>query len=297
MDKFKGIFPALVTPFHENGDIHEESLRKIVQLNLERNVKGFYVNGSTAETFILSMDERKKLIDIVIDEVKGRATIIYHVGNIGTREAIELAQYGEQAKVDAISAIPPFYYNFSFEEIKGYYQEIMDSVNVPMIIYHFPANSGVQFSIENFKELLQDDRVIGIKHTSMNLYDLERLQYESKKFILNGHDEVFLGGLSMGAIGGVGSTYNMMADKFVTIQKLFEENRMKEAFALQREANNVINALIKVGVNQGIKYGLEKMGIRCNGCRKPFKRLDEKEKQFLDKVFAENHVMNNFINS
>lgn len=291
MNKFKGIFPALVTPYHENGDIHEESLRKIVRMNIEKGVKGFYVNGSTAETFMLTMDERKRLIDIVADEVKGQCTLIYHVGNIGTAEAVELAKYGEQAKVDAISAIPPFYYKFGFEEIKGYYQDIMDSVNIPMIVYNFPAFSGVQISIANFNELLEDERVIGIKHTSMNLFDLERLQYSNKKLLFNGHDEVFLGGLSMGASGAIGSTFNLMAEKFVNMHQLFQENRHEEAFAIQREANNVIDGLIKVGVNQGIKYGLEKMGIACNGCRKPFKSLNEEEKEYMDQVFAENHVI------
>ncbi|MEH7248059.1 N-acetylneuraminate lyase [Neobacillus niacini] len=295
MDKFKGVFPALVTPFKENGEIHEESLRKIVSFNIDKGVKGFYVNGSTAETFVLTTEEKKRLIDIVADEAKGRATLIYHVGNISTREAVELAKYGEQAKVDAISAIPPFYYKFGFEEIKGYYQDIMDSVNLPMIVYNFPAFSGVQFSMDQFLDLLQDDRVIGIKHTSMNLYDLERLQYGSKKIIFNGHDEVFLGGLSMGAIGGIGSTFNIMADKFVNIQKLHQEDRLEEAFAIQREANNVIDALVKVGVNQGVKYGLEKLGIVCNGCRKPFRNLTDEEKKYLDKVFADNHVIENLI--
>lgn len=291
MDKFKGIFPALVTPYTVNGEINEVSLRKIVQLNIEKGVKGFYVNGSTGETFVLNMDEKKRLIDIVVNEVKGRSTIIYHVGNIGTAEAVELAKYGEQANVDAISAIPPFYYKFGFEEIKGYYQDIMDSVNVPMIVYNFPAFSGVQFTMDNFMELLEDDRVIGVKHTSMNLYDLERLQFKSKKIVFNGHDEVFLGGLGMGAIGGIGSTFNLMAEKFVDIYNLTQENRHEEAFAIQREANNVIDALVKVGVNQGIKYGLEKMGIDCNGCRKPFKSLTEAEMQYLDKIFTDNKVI------
>jgi N-acetylneuraminate lyase len=291
MEKFKGIFPALVTPYDENGEMNEKSLRKIVQLNIDRGVTGFYINGSTAETFVLNMEERKRLIDIVADEVKGRSTLIYHVGNISTSDAIELAKYGEKVGVDAISAIPPFYYKFSFEEIKEYYQDILNSVNLPMIVYNFPANSGVQFSLDHFKELLSDDRIIGIKHTSMNLYDLERLQYETGKFLLNGHDEVFLGGLNMGAIGAVGSTYNLMADKFVKIYQLFQEGSLEEAFAIQREANNVIDAFIKVGVNQGIKYGLEKMGIECNGCRKPFKGLSADEKVLLDRVLVENHVI------
>lgn len=291
IDKYKGIFPALVTPYKENGDIHEESLRKIIQLNMEKGVRGFYINGSTAETFTLSIEERKRLLDIVADEVNGRTTLIYHVGNIGTKDAMELARHGEKRKVDAISAVPPFYYQFRFEEVKGYYQDIMDSVNVPMIIYHFPAFSGVEFSSDECQELLQDERVIGIKHTSMNLYDLERFQGGGKNIIFNGHDEVFLGSLSMGASGGIGSTFNMMADKFMEIQKLFEQGNHKEAFVIQQQVNNVIDAFIRVGVIQGIKYGLEKMGIPCNGCRKPFRELTLEDRLYLDKVFFDSGVV------
>lgn len=290
MDKYKGIFPALVTPYNDRGEIHEDSLRCIVRMNLEKGVKGFYVNGSTGESFLLQMEERKRLLDIVTAEAKGKATIIYHVGSIRTDDSVEMAKYGEKLGVDAISAIPPFYYQFSFEEIKEYYQKIIDSVDVPMILYNFPANSGVKISMDHFYQLLEDERIIGIKHTSMNLFELERFKKKGK-LVFNGHDEVFLAGLSMGADGGIGSTYNLMAEKFIRINNLFHENKLQEASKIQIEANNVIEALIKVGVNQGIKYGLEKMGIVCNGCREPFKRLNEEEMRFLDQIFKENQLL------
>ena len=291
MNKYRGIFPALVTPYKKNGEVNEASLRKIINRNLEEGVTGFYVNGSTSETFLLNTEEKKQIIEIVVDETKGRGTVMFHVGSIGTREAIEMAQYGAKVKVDAISALPPFYYNFSFDEIKGYYQDIMDSTNLPMIVYNIPTYSGVEFSVEQFCDLLEDERIIGVKHTSMNLYDLERLQYYSNKFILNGHDEVYLGGLSMGAVGGIGSTFNIMAKKYIDLQNYFSEGNYEEAFSLQRSVNQVIDVLAKVGVIQGIKYGLEKMGIECNGCRKPFKDLNGSEKDCLDRVFEENRVL------
>lgn len=290
MDKYKGIFPALVTPYNDKGDIHEDSLRSIVRMNLEKGVKGFYVNGSTAESFLLHMEERKRMIDIVTNEAKGQATIIYHVGSIRTDDSVEMAKYGEKLGVDAISAIPPFYYQFSFEEIKEYYQTIIESVNVPMILYNFPANSGVKISMEHFYQLLEDERIIGVKHTSMNLFELERFKHKGK-ILFNGHDEVFLAGLTMGADGGIGSTYNLMAEKFIQIYHLFLENNIQESTKIQIEANNVIEALVKVGVNQGIKYGLEKMGIVCNGCREPFKRLKEEEMRYLDHIFKENRLI------
>lgn len=236
------------------------------------------------------MEERKRLVSIVSDEVKGKATIIYHVGAIRTADAVELAIHGEKLGVDAISAVSPFYYQFKFEEIKIYYQTIIESVNLPMILYNFPANSGVTISMEHFYQLLEEERIIGVKHTSMNLFELERLKHKGK-LLFNGHDEVFLAGLSMGANGGIGSTFNLMAEKFIQIYHLFHEGRLQEAMHIQIEANNIVEALIKVGVNQGIKYGLERAGISCNGCREPLKTLNDEEKRCLDRVFEENHLV------
>lgn len=134
MNKYNGIIPALITPYTKEGKINEKSLEKLVKLNLDKGVNGFYVGGSTAEAFMLSLEERKYLLDIVSDTAKGQATIINHVGCISTDEAIELAKHAEKVGADAISAIPPFYYKFSYEEIKNHYLDIVNSVNLPMII-------------------------------------------------------------------------------------------------------------------------------------------------------------------
>ena len=291
MDKYRGIFPALVTPYKKNGEVNEKSLREIININIEKGVTGFYVNGSASETFLLSLEEKKQIIDIVADEVKGRKIVIVHVGSISTREAVALAKHGAKGGVDGISALPPFYYKFSFPEIKGYYQDIMDSVNLPMIVYNIPTLTGVQFSMEQFCELLEDERVIGVKHTSMNLCEIERFQVHTNKFILSGYDDIFLGGLSMGAIGAIGTTFNVMAEKYIVIQKHFMEGNIEEAFSLQREVNHVIEVLMRVGLSQGVKYGLEKQGIECNGCRKPFKELSAEDKMELDAVFEKVQIL------
>jgi N-acetylneuraminate lyase len=290
INKFRGIFPALVTPYTKEGNINEKSLREIIRINLKNKISGFYVNGSSAETFLLNIEERKQILDIVFDEIGGNCALIYHVGSIATKEALELAKYGESIGVDAISAVPPFYYNFNFNEIKEYYIDLVESVNIPMIIYYFPAFSGAQLSIDNINELLIDDRVIGIKYTSINLYHLERIK--NNKVLFNGFDEILLGGLSMGADGGIGSTYNFMADKFVKIYNLYNDNKIKEALKIQKEANNIIDVLKKVGVIQGVKYALEGMGIECNGCRKPFKNLNDEDKRLLDFIFEKNGISN-----
>ncbi|MCM0649348.1 N-acetylneuraminate lyase [Clostridium swellfunianum] len=285
MNKYTGIFPALVTPYKSNGKINEESLQKIINLNLDKGVKGFYIGGSTAEAFLLSMDERKYILDIVAQECKGKCTLISHIGSIGTEHAVELGKYSEALGYDAISSVAPFYYKFSFEEIKNYYFDIVNNVNLPMIIYNFPAFSGVTFNMSNIKEFMNDERFIGIKHTSYDLYQLEQmLKIDERLTVFNGHDEVFLGALAMGAKSAIGSTFNFMSEKFIKIDKLFKEGNISEAQEVQAKANEIIDALIKVGVNQGVKYALEIQGIECNGSRRPFRSLTEDDKKLLEKI-------------
>lgn len=282
MDKFNGIFPALVTPFNKDGRVNEEALRKIVRLNLGKGIKGFYVGGSTGEAFLLTLEERKYILDIVTDEAKGKCTLISHIGCISTGQAIELGKHADKVGVDAVSSIPPFYYNFSFNEIKSYYYDIVNNVDLPMFIYNFPAFSGVTLNSTNLKEFICDDRFIGVKHTSYDLYQLQQMKSLDERLVLfNGHDEVFLAGLSMRADGAIGSTYNFMAEKFIRINELYNEHRVDEAQKIQIEANEIIKALIKVGVLPGVKYALELQGIECGDCRKPFKTLTDEDKSLL----------------
>ncbi|MBA7524849.1 N-acetylneuraminate lyase [subsurface metagenome] len=282
MKKYKGIFPALVTPYTAGGEINGQALREIVKMNIEKRVNGFYVGGSTSEAFLLTHEERKEILKIVSDEARGKCTIIFHIGCINTDQAIDLAEYAQKVEVDAISSIPPFYYNFSLKEIKNYYKDIINQVDLPMIVYNFPAFSGVSFNSNNILDLLSDERIIGVKHTSYDLYQLERMKRINENLIIyNGHDEVFLAGLAMGADGGIGSTYNFMAEKFIMIKKLFEEGKHEDAKKLQIEANEIIKVLIEIGVIQGIKYALVLQGIDCGITRRPFKGLNEEEKDLL----------------
>jgi len=285
-NKLHGIFPALITPFDEEGKVNEKSLQELVRMNITKGVNGFYVGGSTAEAFLLTLEERKIILEIVAAECKGQYPIISHIGCISTDQAIELAKHAEKVGVDAISSIPPFYYKFSWEEIKSYYTDILNNVDLPMIVYNFPAASGVDLSSGAARVLFEDERIIGVKHTSMDLYQLDRLKHISQRLVVfNGHDEVFLAGISMGADGAIGSTYNCMADKFVKIYTLYKEGRMQEARALQTAANDVIEVLLQVGLFAGIKYILSLQGIDCGQSRRPFKPLTEAEKERIRNIY------------
>lgn len=275
---------ALLTPFDANGKINEKVLARHIEANLNKGVTGFYVNGSTAEVFLLSESERYYLYKLVKDIVGDRCILIAHIGAIGTLQTIEYGKYAEKLGYDAISSVAPFYYHFSFEEIRQHYFMTVDHVNLPMIVYNFPKFSGVSLTTENFGEFLRDDRFLGIKHTSNDLFALEQLKSNYKdKVIYNGFDEMFLAGISMGADGGIGSTYNIMADKFIKINELFETGKIAEAQKIQRDANKIITALCKVGVMQGEKAVLTLMGYDFGNARPPYKSLSKDDILFLEK--------------
>lgn len=286
MSKLKGIFTALITPFNEDESINYASLEALIEKNIADGVDGFYVGGSTGEAFLLSMEERKKILEVAAKTINGRRGLISHVGAISTEDAAELARYAAEVGVDAVSAISPFYYKFSFDEIKAHYDYICSKCGLPMIVYNFPALSGVTLTTENIQQLTENPLIAGVKHTSMDMFQLERMKTANPELtIFNGYDEAFLAGLSVGADGAVGTTYNFMGNRFVNIHKAFLENDIEKAQKLQREANEIIEALCKVGVFQGTKYIISKQGISCGACRKPFHKLTDEHKAILDALF------------
>lgn len=279
----KGIYTALLTPFDGNGRINEKALEQLILHNIKMGVQGFYVGGSTAEAFLLSTDERKQVMDIC-RAVAPNHRLIAHIGSLNEAEALVLSLHARELGYDAISSVSPFYYKFTFAEIRDYYFRLAEHSGMPMIIYHFPAFTGVSLGVKEIGTFLDREEFIGMKFTSNDFFTLEQVRAAfPNKLIYNGYDEMFLAGLSMGADGGVGSTYNFMADKFVKIQTLFRESRIAEAQALQREANRIITILCQIGVMQAEKEVLNQLGIPLGTCRKPFGEPTEEQKALIAK--------------
>lgn len=282
-EKYRGIFTALLTPFDSENKINKAELEALVQFNLKLGVTGFYVCGSTAEAFLLSTAERKQIMEIV-KTAAPEATLIAHIGSVNEQEATTLSIHAKELGYDAISSVAPFYYKFTLDEIKNYYFRLADAAQLPMFVYHIPALSGVSMGTKEIAQFLADDRFLGIKYTSNDFFTMEQCKTAfPDKLVYNGYDEMFLAGLSMGADGGIGSTYNFMADKFVQIKKLFDEGDLQKAQEVQREANRIITILCKIGVMQAEKEVLNQLGFNFGVCRKPFSEPSAEEKALIAK--------------
>ena len=277
------ILPALVTPFDSEGNLAEQVLRDLVRWNLKKGVSGFYVNGSTGEFLNLSIAERKRMLEIVFEEADENSLIISQVASPRFSETLELAEHAKSVGVDMISVVPPLYFPYREEEIRGYFTQIAHTVKLPLLIYHVPNLSHTSLNRAFFSSLLEDSLIAGVKFTSYDLYSLTLLRSDyPDKILFMGHDELFLPALTINIDGAIGSTFNIMADKFVAIRELYTAHRMQDAYELQAKVSYIVNVLLEEGIFPSIKYLLQRLGFACGTCRKPFMELSSAAMKRLD---------------
>lgn len=289
MKDLKGIYSALLIPFDEKGEVKEDGLRQVIEHNLNVcGVDGLYVNGSSGENFLLNTAQKKQIFKFVKEVVGDRAKLIAQVGSLDLNEAVELAKYATELGYDSLSAVTPFYYPLSFKEIKDYYETIINATDNSMILYYIPFLTGVKISLDQFAELLDNEKVIGVKYTAADFYQLERFRRRfPDKLIWSGFDEMLVQAAISGVDGAIGSTYNVNGKTSKKIFELAKEGKVEEAYELQHKANDVIEKVLELGLYQTLKEILKVKGIDAGYCKKPMKvfnpeKLPEVEKLVKD---------------
>nr|WP_297864597.1 N-acetylneuraminate lyase [uncultured Acetatifactor sp.] len=286
MSKFNGICAALLTPYDTLGKVNYKMLKQQVRWLIGQGIDGFYVCGSTGEAFLLSMEERKAVLEAVCEENNGEKLIIAHIGQIATEHSLELGRHAGTLKVDAVSSISPFYYKFSTEEIKGYYLDLMEEIQVPFFIYNFPAYSGFSLTPELLDEMCANPYLAGVKFTASDFFQLERMKYEHPDLtVWNGYDEMLVSGLSSGADGGIGSTYNILCPAVRGIYDSFRAGNLDQAREYQHLVNGVISVLCRYGVFASLKVILGFLGMEFGGCRKPFLPVEAAAEATLKEIY------------
>lgn len=292
--QMKGIYTALVTPMNENGDIDYDSLQALIEHQLRSGVSGFYVGGSTGEAFMLSMMERKKLLEVVIGATAKRVKVIAHVGCISTRDSVELAVHAEETGADAVSAVVPFYYKAGIQELQQHYEEIMSAVTIPMLIYHFPGATGVSLTVDFYERMSRHPQCLGVKFTSMNLFEMQQIRVKCGEhfLILNGHDEVYAASVLMGSDGAVGSTFNMMPSLYRDMFSIATTGQWSMLPSLQAQANEVIAHMLQFDVIPYEKAILHLQGvIKTPVVRSPLKRFTPEETARIAKFYRGNSLL------
>jgi len=206
--------------------------------------------------------------------------MIAQIGSINVKEAEELAHVAASLGYDAVSAVTPYYYKFSFPEIRDYYFRLAEAANLPMLVYSIPAFTGTSFDIEQSRKLFEHPLIAGFKYTSGDLFTLERLiSAFPDKLVFSGYDELLLCGRVLGAFGAIGSTYNLFSHIAQNIWNNAGIGNIVQARKEQAELNSAIQELTNIGLYQSLKEIIGRSGIDTGYCLPPFSLLTEEQKE------------------
>ncbi|MDY3738506.1 MAG: dihydrodipicolinate synthase family protein [Peptoniphilaceae bacterium] len=298
LEKFEGVIPAFYACYDEDGNISPQRIKDLTNYYIKKKVKGLYVNGSSGECIYLNVQERKLVLENVMEVARGKLTVICHVACNSTRESMELAAHAQSLGVDAIAAIPPIYFKLPVWGIVDYWNDISKAANdTPFVIYNIPQLAGVALTPEIYKEMMKNPNVIGVKNSSMTVYDIQIFSEMGGdgRIVFNGPDEQFLAGRLMGAGAGIGGTYGAMVELYLKLNELIKENRLEDAKALQFDINRCIAKLLGFHANM---YAVIKEVLRINegidvgSVRSPLTALKGEEKEKVKEVaeFIQNTI-------
>ena len=295
LKKYQGIFPAFYACYDDAGEISPSRTQALARHLLAQGVQGLYVNGSSGECIYLGVQERKTVLENVMEAVCGRLTVIAHVACNNTRDSMELARHAQRLGADAVAAIPPIYFRLPEHAIAKYWNDISAAApDTDFIIYNIPQLAGVALTMPLFREMLRNPRVRGVKNSSMPVQDIQMFRDAGggRVAVFNGPDEQLAAGLMMGADGGIGGTYAAMPRLFQKTYDLVRTGQVEPAKDLQNDICRIIYALCECrgSMYAMIKELLRRRGLSCGGVRAPLMPLsgdDLRQADLCEKMIRE----------
>jgi 4-hydroxy-tetrahydrodipicolinate synthase len=268
--ELKGVFPALITPFAKDETIDEEGFRALIQHVLP-HVDGIVPCGTTGEFVYLDLDEKRKLLDIAVDEMKGQKYVIAGTGSCSTKHAIELTKYAKDIGASASLVVSPYYLNPTDKGQYEHYYQIAKQADFPIIMYNIPQCTGSFLSRRVIEDLAQIDNIVGLKDSSGNLpYTMEVLEkVEDKINVVIGHDEVVLPALAGGCKGLILASAQVFPDIWQEVYSAVKNGDLDKARKTQRKIQKLARIFVRYGGAVPVKAALRMMGLSVGRTRKP----------------------------
>lgn len=278
-----GVFAALLTPLSAGLTVDPRALCALTEFLLDHGIHGFYLCGSTGEGLLLDEGERHLVVETVVRQVRGRVPVVVHVGALSTAACTGLAAHARQAGADAVAAIPPFYYAVGREGILAHYRRISAAAGLPVYVYNIPSATQVSLGAALIRELMDEGAVQGVKYTSYDQLGFREIieNCGPRLNVMAGPDEMLLPFLIMGAHGGIGTTYNLAPELFVSLYDSWKAGDLAGARDLQYQIDRLILAIRDFGVVPAVKAAMSLRGIDCGQPRAPLMPLVGVERERL----------------
>lgn len=243
-DDCRGILAPILTPLRDDESLDEGAFEALAHRLFDEGQPGLYLTGGTGEAYALD-DAVRAAVYVragrIVRERKKSEKLIAHVGGVPTRRAASLARAAAEAGCHAVAAMPPHGGKYSYEELTAYYSALGAASPLPVFVYHIPEATGYDFDRAKLSRWLELPNVMGMKFTSLDLYRMERLcALHPETVIFHGNDQVLMLGLSVGATGAIGSTYNLLGSLAIKIMHAVWRNDLASARRGQGALNHFI---------------------------------------------------------
>ncbi|MET3848128.1 4-hydroxy-tetrahydrodipicolinate synthase [Paenibacillus sp. OAE614] len=289
MIKPQGIIPAMVTPFDDNGRLHEKVVRQMIRRLLQAGVHGIFVLGTNGEFFAMNDDEKVELIRIAADEIAGQVPLYAGSGAVTTAETVSLSRKLEEAGADVLSVITPYFVPVNQSEIQEHFKAAAGSTDLPIVLYNIPARTGVMLEAGTVASLSQIPNIVGVKDSSGNFeHMLQLIQQTDRDFsVLAGTDSFILSVLMAGGSGAIAASANIAPEKVVSIYSHWQAGWHTEAAKAQADIA-VVRKLMQYGtIPAGLKEVMNQLGIEVGTPRLPVQRVSAEVRSTIAQVLGE----------
>lgn len=287
--KLQGIWSPMPTPFDSAGAVDEARLRQLVDHLIEGGVDGLFPLGTTGEFALLSREERKRVVEVVVEACKGRVSVLAGVSDPWPRNVIQYAEDAADVGADGIVATTPYYYSVGPDGLYDHFRMIYEAVSLPLVLYNIPEWTHNFVPPEVVVRLVEEKMIVGMKYTEYNFLNLMRFISAVGKDIavFTGSDAMTCSCLEFGGRGAVISVSNILPKKASSIFDLLQDGKREEAVKVQR---SILPAIEAAGIGKfpaGLKEAMKVAGFPVGEVRPPQTPLTEAEKAEVKRLVSE----------
>jgi 4-hydroxy-tetrahydrodipicolinate synthase len=287
---FKGSNVALITPF-KNDKLDEEAYIKLIHFQMKNGTNGLVPAGTTGESPTLSHDEHQKVIELCIQESKGKIIVIAGTGSNSTKEAISLTTHAEKVGADAALVVTPYYNKPTQEGLYQHYKAINDKVGIPILIYNIPGRSVIDMSVDTMARLFELKNIVGVKDATgdLNRVDLQKNKMGNDFIQLTGNDDNALDFNKRGGVGAISVTANIapkLCSDFQKASKLNSEDGKLESDRLDKILQPIHNSMFIESNPSPVKFAAKLLGLCEDDVRLPLVKVTEPTKEAVKRALV-----------
>jgi dihydrodipicolinate synthase/N-acetylneuraminate lyase len=281
-----GIFTPNMVPLDEHGEINEAELRRYIDWLIDRGVHGLYPNGSTGEFTRFTAEERRRIVQIVCDQARGRVPVLAGAAEANVKETLKACEAYHACGARSVAIVSPIYYKLSPESVFAYFREIARHTPIDVTLYNIPMFAS-PIDVATIQRLVEFPRIVGIKDSSGDISFMLRMMAAVQPLrpdfvFLTGWEAALLPMLLIGCQGGTNATSGVVPEVTRRIFDLAKTGRMSEARAIQLKLIGLFDALLyETDFPEGFRIGLELQGFHFGPSRQPQTELQQAERAAL----------------